>query len=283
MIAIYSIAELRAQTLVWKKAGISVALVPTMGNLHAGHLALVEEARNHADKVIVSVFVNPAQFGEGEDFTEYPRTESADKQRLESVATDILFLPSVSEMYDSNANTVVSVKNLSILHCGKTRAGHFDGVATIVCKLFNIVQPDLAFFGIKDFQQLVIIKKMVQDLNFPVAIRSVAIVREQNGLAMSSRNVYLTAEQLLIAPLLYKSLCQARAEILTENRNFAAVEQQGLSFLLNAGFVPEYFSICRPSDLQPAGSGDNEFVILAAARLGKTRLIDNVQFEDTAN
>lgn len=262
----------------WKKSGLSIAFVPTMGNLHAGHLKLVTEAKAKADKVIVSIFVNPTQFCIGEDFSSYPRTEQQDAVKLAALDVDILFLPSVTEIYQPHAQTLISVTGLSLLHCAVSRPRHFDGVATIVCKLFNIVQPDMAFFGEKDFQQLTIIRTMVLDLNIPVEIHAVATVREADGLAMSSRNAYLTAEQRLLAPKLYLSLCEARDTVLAGNLSFTQIEQQQRQALRQAGFAVEYFSICRVDNLLPAKPVNSDLVILAAARLGKPRLIDNIAF-----
>jgi pantoate--beta-alanine ligase len=273
-----TIVDLRKAVLSWRLAGERIAFVPTMGNLHAGHLKLVEEAKLSADRVVVSIFVNPTQFGAGEDFEAYPRTEVEDKQKLAAAGVDILFLPTVSEMYSRDANTVVSVKNLSSLHCGASRPGHFDGVATVVCKLFNIVQPDVAFFGQKDFQQLVIIRKIVSDLNIPVEIRSIATIRESSGLAMSSRNGYLSPDELRAAPRLYQALCIARDEILTGEKRYSVIENEAMACLQRANFVPEYFSICRADDLFKADRRDTDLVVLAAAKLGRTRLIDNVCF-----
>ncbi len=273
-----TIQALRDMLKQWRKAGNSVAFVPTMGNLHDGHLQLVKKAKECADKVVVSLFVNPTQFGVGEDFNHYPRTESEDTKKLDAIGTDLLFLPSVSEIYSENHRTSVSVSGLSNLHCGKTRVGHFDGVATIVCKLFNIVQPDLAYFGEKDFQQLTLIRTLVRDLNIPVEICGIETAREADGLAMSSRNGYLSAEERLVAPALYRSLCQARDSILAGEQNYPALEKKLILSLREAGLQPEYFSVCRQSDLMPAGLDDIDLVILAAARLGKTRLIDNVYF-----
>lgn len=276
-----TIEALRDTLKPWRKAGYSVAFVPTMGNLHDGHLQLVKKAKESADKVVVSLFVNPTQFGAGEDFDHYPRTESQDTKKLEAIGADLLFLPSVPEIYPENHRTLISVSGLSDLHCGKTRVGHFDGVATIVCKLFNIVQPDLAFFGEKDFQQLAIIRALVRDLNIPVEIRGIETVREADGLAMSSRNGYLSAEERLAAPALYRSLCQARDRILAGEQNYPTLEKRFMLSLQEAGLQPEYFSVCCQSSLMPAGADDMEPVILAAARLGKTRLIDNVYFSKT--
>jgi pantoate--beta-alanine ligase len=278
MQVITSIVDLRNAVNSWRSAGERIAFVPTMGNLHAGHLKLVEEAKKFADRVVVSIFVNPTQFGVGEDFGAYPRTEEADKQKLGAAGIDLLFLPSVAEMYGEGAKTVVSVKNLSMLHCGASRPGHFDGVATVVCKLFNMVQPDVSFFGQKDFQQLAIIRSMVNDLNIPVEICSVETVRESNGLAMSSRNGYLNPEELQLAPKLYLALCAARSEILSGKKAYEAVENEAVAYLQGIGFEPDYFSVCRADNLQKVDKQDADLVILAAAKLGRTRLIDNVCF-----
>lgn len=273
-----TVEALRALIHTWKTAGDSIAFVPTMGNLHAGHRQLVKAAKEKADKVVVSIFVNPTQFGVGEDFDSYPRTEQQDQQQLRAIDTDLLFQPSVAEMYAPDAKTVVSVAGLSTIHCGAYRFGHFDGVATVVCKLFNMVQPNVALFGLKDFQQLAVIRTMVKDLNMPIDIIGIETVREANGLAMSSRNGYLNQAEQQIAPLLYQSLCTARVAILAGNDDYAAVEQQTLSSLQQAGFQPDYFRICRSNDLAPAQIDDTDLVLLVAAKLGKTRLIDNLCF-----
>ncbi|MDD2723349.1 MAG: pantoate--beta-alanine ligase [Methylovulum sp.] len=273
-----TIPALQAALKIWRQAGEIIAFVPTMGNLHDGHLKLVEDAKNRANRVVVSIFVNPSQFGAGEDFDSYPRTEQEDQQKLQEIDTDLLFMPTIAEMYRPNAQTVVSVTGISDQYCGASRPGHFSGVATIVCKLFNIVQPDIAVFGEKDFQQLAVIREMVRDLNMPVDIRSVATVREASGLAMSSRNNYLGAEEKNLAALLYQSLCTARDAVLTGNQANSEIERQAMCFLQGAGFQPDYFSICRRQDLRAAAPEDAELVILAAAKLGKTRLIDNISF-----
>lgn len=278
MQTVTTVSDLRAIIKTWRIANESVAFVPTMGNLHSGHLQLVNEARKTADHVVVSIFVNPTQFGAGEDFETYPRTEREDREKLENANTDLLFLPGVAEVYDQDAKTTVTVTGLSDLYCGASRPGHFSGVATIVCKLFNIVQPDVALFGLKDFQQLTIVRTMVRDLNIPVEIIGLDTVRESNGLAMSSRNGYLTDAEKKVAPGLYRSLCIARDAILAGRQTFADIERQALQFLQQAGFQPDYFSICRSSDLKKATEEDVDLVILAAAKLGKTRLIDNVHF-----
>ncbi|MGR9086438.1 MAG: pantoate--beta-alanine ligase [Gammaproteobacteria bacterium] len=273
-----TISELRAAVRRWRSGGATIAFVPTMGNLHRGHLQLVSRARKLADRVVVSIFVNPTQFAAGEDFETYPRTEEQDRKKLSEAGADMLFLPSVSEIYASDAKTVVTVSGLSERLCGEFRPGHFSGVATVVCKLFNIVQPDCAFFGQKDFQQLTLIQTMVRDLNIPVEIMPVETVREASGLAMSSRNGYLNDEEKKIAPLLYRALCDAQRAVLANNRERVEIERQACDFLQNAGFKTDYFSICRRSDLKTADRSDRELVILAAAKLGRTRLIDNICF-----
>ena len=276
MDTITTIAALQTKIKSWRSSGLSVALVPTMGNLHDGHLQLVKTAKVKADKVVVSIFVNPTQFGANEDFDTYPRTEQQDQQKLETIGTDALFLPTVTEMYPPQSQTVVSVSQLARQHCGLSRPGHFDGVATVVCKLFNIVQPTIALFGKKDFQQLAVIKAMVKDLYMPIEIIGLDTVREPSGLAMSSRNAYLNASEKKLAPLLYQTLKTARDAIMAKQSSFLTIEQQSLALLQQAGFQPDYFTICCAEDLQKAKIGDLNLVILAAAKLGKTRLIDNV-------
>ncbi len=277
MQTVSSVEALRSQVRQWRQAGLSIAFVPTMGNLHDGHIQLVTQAKQQADKVVVSIFVNPTQFGPNEDFASYPRTEQQDQQRLVACDTDLLFLPSVETLYPSGSQTQISVTGLSSLHCGAHRPGHFDGVALIVCKLLNIVQPDLLLLGEKDFQQLAVIRTMVADLNMPVSIQGVATVRESDGLAMSSRNGYLSEQQRQIAPKLYQALISARDAILMGNADLQALSEQQIQALQQAGFSVDYFNICRSNDLAPADD-DQNLVILVAARLGKTRLIDNVYF-----
>jgi pantoate--beta-alanine ligase len=273
-----TVSELREAIKTWRSAGESVAFVPTMGNLHAGHLQLVSMAKKNADRVVVSIFVNPTQFGVGEDFETYPRTEREDQEKLEAEGADLLFQPAVADIYTPDAKTTVTVSGLSDLYCGASRPGHFSGVATVICKLFNMVQPNIALFGLKDFQQFTVIKTMVRDLNIPVEIMGVDTVREPGGLAMSSRNGYLTDAEKRLAPKLYHSLCVARDAVLAGNRAYADIEQQALQFLQQAGFQTDYFSVCRSSDLKKAAAEDVDLVLLAAAKLGKTRLIDNIYF-----
>jgi len=276
MQTITTIQALRSCIRQWRHAGLSIAFVPTMGNLHAGHLQLVSTAKQIADKVVVSIFVNPTQFGPKEDFGSYPRTEKQDQAALQESDADLLFLPAVTEIYPQAASTGITVQGLSALHCGVSRPGHFDGVALVVCKLLNMVQPDLLLLGEKDFQQLSIIRRMIADLNMPVEIHSVPTVRECDGLAMSSRNSYLSASERQLAPMLYKALCTVRDAILAGDKNYQAIVNQQLSVLHQAGFAVDYFNVCRPLDLALADEDDSNLVLLIAAKLGSTRLIDNV-------
>ncbi|KAF3982199.1 MAG: pantoate--beta-alanine ligase [Methylococcales symbiont of Hymedesmia sp. n. MRB-2018] len=278
MQTINTIERLRDCIKQWRLQSNSIAFVPTMGNLHAGHIKLVKEARKKADKVVVSIFVNPTQFMEGEDFNTYPRTEERDKQKLKAAAADLLFLPAVDEVYNSNTNTVVSVSELSKLHCGSSRPGHFDGVTTIVTKLFNIVQADLSLFGKKDYQQLLIIQTLIQDLNIPMQIIAVETEREADGLAISSRNVYLSEQERLIAAELYSALGHAKDAVLARKQTLSAIEQIQINALQALGFKVDYFSICRSQDMQTATDKDEDLVIIVAAKLGKPRLIDNICF-----
>ena len=273
------IAGLRAQVKKLKSQGLSIGLVPTMGNLHAGHLKLVADARQRCDWVICSIFVNPMQFGPDEDLDAYPRTLEQDKNGLRATGCDCLFFPAVSEIYPQGlqSQTVVSVPELGTSHCGSSRPGHFDGVTTVVSKLFNICQPDVAFFGLKDFQQFLIIRKMVVDLLISVELVGVETEREADGLAISSRNNYLTREQRQLAPTLYRTLQETGAELEAGNKDFRALEAVGRSSLSEAGLQPDYFAICDASSLKAAQPEDTDLVILAAAYLGKARLIDNVR------
>jgi pantoate--beta-alanine ligase len=274
-----SIAELRSIIQNWRQSKQTLAFVPTMGNLHSGHLELVNEARKRADKVVVSIFVNPTQFGPNEDFVTYPRTEQQDVVRLTSVAADLLFLPTTETMYPESSQTQISVAGLSTLHCGSHRPGHFDGVALVVCKLLNIVQPDCLLLGEKDFQQLAVIRQMVTDLNMPLEVIGIPTVREADGLAMSSRNVYLSAQERQVAPMLYQCLCLTRDAIKVSQAIGQNVLDEQAARLQQLGFAVDYFHLCRRDDLLPAGPLDKELILLAAVRLGKTRLIDNIYFD----
>ncbi len=279
MVIEQTIPSLRNRVRQWRLQGESVALVPTMGNLHAGHLALVKQARELADRVVVSVFVNPTQFGAGEDYSSYPRSLEQDVALLARVTTgDLVFAPTVDELYpEGQEETVyVEVPGLSEILCGASRPGHFRGVATVVTRLFNCVQPDVAVFGEKDYQQLLVIRKMTAALCLPIKIVAGPTVREADGLAYSSRNAYLTAEQRKRAPLLYHSLLTCRQAILRGGCDHAELKIEAEKRLCEAGFELDYFEIRRADNLaEPLGNGER-LVILAAARLGKTRLIDNV-------
>jgi len=255
-----------------------IAFVPTMGNLHEGHLTLVRRAREQAERVIVSIFVNPLQFGAGEDFGSYPRTLARDAELLAAEGVDWLFAPGVEVMYPrpQAEQTRVVVPDISDILCGAARPGHFAGVATVVCKLFNMVRPDVALFGQKDYQQLLVIRRMVEDLAMPVTVVGVPTVREADGLAMSSRNGYLDAEQRRLAPALYRVLCDTAAD-LAAGEPPAALERAAALALDAAGLHTDYLVIRRQADLTVPRPGDSELVILAAAWLGKTRLIDNLE------
>jgi pantoate--beta-alanine ligase len=275
--------ELRDRVRMWRMQNSRVAFVPTMGNLHAGHLRLVRHARALADYVVVSIFVNPMQFGANEDYESYPLTYDLDKEALMEEDADLLFAPNVSEMYPQGIGqtTQVVVPGLNAILEGKHRPSHFNGVTTVVAKLFNMVQPDIAVFGEKDFQQLLIVRHMVTDLCLPVDIEAVETVREADGLAMSSRNHYLQPVERSIAPQLYQTLLDVKYIVQGGEDDLAGVEQTGLQQLAKAGFEPQYVSIRRAPDLLPPEAGDHDLVVLAAAVLGTTRLIDNVRVSIT--
>ena len=251
-----------------------------MGNLHSGHVALVEKASQRADFVVASIFVNPLQFGPNEDLAKYPRTLAADQEKLVSAGCHLLFAPTPEEMYPQGMDnqTRISVPVVSEGVCGGSRPGHFDGVATVVAKLFNMVQPDLAIFGEKDFQQLAVIRKLVRDLNLPVQIFGEPTVRADDGLALSSRNGYLSAEQRQVAPQLFATLKDMADSICGGRDDFSRLTLDGLKHLEKAGFRPDYLEIREAGSLRPAQAGDKELVILVAAYLGTTRLIDNLAF-----
>jgi pantoate--beta-alanine ligase len=273
------IAELRELVTHWRLGRESIAFVPTMGNLHMGHASLMAAAHLHGRRVVSSVFVNPLQFGPSEDYSAYPRTLPDDAQMLDEYGVDALFHPTVEEMYPegSAGSTVVDVPGLTDILCGTFRPGHFQGVATVVVKLFCLVQPDVAIFGEKDFQQLTVIRRVVQDLNLPVAIVGAPTVRAEDGLALSSRNRYLTADERAIAPQLYRALDRARRRIEMGEVDVAGIEAEGLDALRAAGIRPDYFEVRTADRLaRPAGQ-DLNLVVLSAGRLGKARLIDNLQ------
>ncbi|USD36984.1 MULTISPECIES: pantoate--beta-alanine ligase [Ferrimonas] len=267
----------------WRQNGDSIAFVPTMGNLHDGHLLLVKEAKQRADRVVVSIFVNPMQFGAGEDLDNYPRTLEQDQQSLVELGADLLFTPTPQLLYPQGLDnqTYVEVPGISMLYCGESRPGHFRGVATVVCKLFNLVQPDVAIFGNKDYQQLAIIRAMVRDLNMPVDVMGIDTVRNPDGLALSSRNGYLTDSERLLAPELKQTLDWV-AEQLQQGGDARTLEQQAGDRLNDHGFSTDYIHICHADTLNKATADDRQLVVLAAAKLGSTRLIDNLRVDLTA-
>lgn len=280
MRTVHTIAELRAQVAAWKRAGERVAFVPTMGNLHRGHIHLVERAGELAPRTVASIFVNPMQFGPNEDFAAYPRTLDADSRQLEAAGLDLLFAPSVAEMYPRPLEkiTQVTAPELPAVLCGASRPGHFTGVTTVVSKLLNMVQPDVAVFGEKDWQQLVIVRRMAADLDMPVDIIGVPTVREADGLALSSRNGYLSAGERAIAPTLY-AILQAVAERWRAGaQDYVTLEAEAKAQLMAAGFKPDYVEIRRAHDLQRPAPEDAaaDLRIFAAAWLGRARLIDNL-------
>ncbi|MEE4276988.1 MAG: pantoate--beta-alanine ligase [Halieaceae bacterium] len=279
MLTIEKTGALRHALQRHRERGERIAFVPTMGNLHEGHLELVRRARQSGEVVVVSIFVNPLQFGAGEDLAKYPRTLAADREKLFAEGVAYLFTPGVEEIYPAGleAQTIVRVPDLSDTLCGRSRPGHFDGVATVVCKLFSMVQPSCAVFGEKDFQQLSIIRKMVEDLCLPIEIVGVATVRAEDGLALSSRNGYLTAAERRRAPLLHQTLLDCRDAIACGFDNFLQLESHARMQLLQAGFEPDYFAVRDARTLQNVTEQTEEIAILAAARLGTTRLIDNVR------
>ena len=262
----------------WRERRQRIVLVPTMGHLHDGHLSLVNLARKLGDKIVVTIFVNPLQFGAAEDFGGYIRNLDDDAAKLRQADVDLLFAPDDTEIYPHGHDKVtwVEVPELSNILCGKFRPGHFRGVATVVTKLFNLIQPDAAVFGEKDYQQLLVIRSLVADLNFPIEIIAAPTVREQDGLAMSSRNCYLSPAERKLAPALYATLCAARDEILNGSEDYVSIERMALESLRKAGFTPDYFAVRRADDLGVPAAGDKKLAILVAAWLGKARLIDNL-------
>ncbi|WP_100644365.1 pantoate--beta-alanine ligase [Alteromonas facilis] len=279
MQVIENITALRELRRTWQLKGDVIAFVPTMGNLHDGHLKLVKRAKSEADIVVVSIFVNPLQFGPDEDLDAYPRTMQDDLAALEALGVDVVFTPTADDIYSRGLEqqTFVEVPGLSYMVCGASRPGHFRGVATIVCKLFNMVQPNKAYFGEKDFQQLQVIKAMVTDLSMNLEIFGVPTERENDGLAMSSRNGYLTSEQRTIAPFLYRCICNIADNIQQGRHDYSAMITEAKAELLAKGFKPDYIEVRAAETLLHPGHEDKHLVVLAAAFLGKTRLIDNIQ------
>ncbi|MGE7992687.1 pantoate--beta-alanine ligase [Pseudomonas sp. NPDC089554] len=278
MNTVKTVLELRAAVARARGEGKRIGFVPTMGNLHSGHAALVVKAAQRADFVVASIFVNPLQFGAGEDLDKYPRTLAADQEKLLEAGCHLLFAPTVDEMYPDgmSVQTRVAVPQLSEGLCGASRPGHFEGVATVVSKLFNMVQPDLAVFGEKDYQQLAVIRAMVRDLNMPIQIIGEPTVRAEDGLALSSRNGYLSAEQRATAPVLYRVLSQLAEALRRGRRDYAALLAEGQAQLVDAGFRADYLDVRHAVNLRPAQVDDRDLVILGAAYLGSTRLIDNL-------
>jgi pantoate--beta-alanine ligase len=279
MDTVSTIAAVRAQVREWRRQGLRVAFVPTMGNLHAGHVSLIEAARHHGDRFVASIFVNPMQFGPNEDFAHYPRTPLDDARMLAEAGCNLMFSPDVQEIYPHGAERVtrVEVPGLSRMLDGELRPGHFEGVATVVAKLFHIVEPDVAIFGEKDFQQLTVIRRMVAELCMPVEIIGAPTVRAPDGLALSSRNQYLTEAERKLAPTIYATLEVAARRLRAGDGEFASIEREGQQALERAGLRPEYFAVRQASDLATPAAGARELVVLTAVRLGKARLIDNVQ------
>lgn len=273
---IHTIQELRA----WRKNAGTVAFVPTMGNLHEGHLALVREAKKRADNVVVSIFINRLQFGQGEDFDKYPRTLQQDADKLEAEGVAVIFAPDEKELYPNVEQRYnVEPPHLQNELCGKFRPGHFRGVATVVSKLFNIVLPDVACFGKKDYQQLAVIKGLTEDLNFDVEIVPVDTGRAEDGLALSSRNRYLSAAERAEAPRLYRELKAVAESLAQGGLDYAGLEKRAAQSLTEHGWTVDYVEIRHADTLEVARTGDRRLVILAAARLGATRLIDNVEIK----
>ncbi|MBW0237942.1 MULTISPECIES: pantoate--beta-alanine ligase [Pseudomonas] len=278
MNTVKTVRELRAAVARARSEGKQIGLVPTMGNLHSGHTALVTTAAQQADFVVASIFVNPLQFGANEDLDTYPRTLAADQEKLLQAGCHLLFAPSVEEMYPHGMSGLTRVKaaELSNELCGSRRPGHFDGVTTVVSKLFNMVQPDLAIFGQKDYQQLAVIRAMVHDLNMPIQIIGEPTVRADDGLALSSRNGYLSEEQRAVAPALYRHLSEMARAVEAGERDYPALVSQHAGEIEAAGFRPDYLEVRHARTLLPAHVTDRDVVILVAAYLGSTRLIDNV-------
>jgi pantoate--beta-alanine ligase len=279
METVTSIEAVRGRVRAWRLAGLRIAFVPTMGNLHAGHTSLLAAARYRGDRVVASIFVNPLQFGPSEDYTAYPRTLEDDQKLLEQAHCDLLFAPSVAEMYPTGGDqrTLVTVRGLSNILDGEFRPGHFDGVATVVTKLFGIMAPDVAVFGEKDYQQLLVVRHMTLDLALPVEVVGAPTVRAPDGLALSSRNRYLGADERSRAPSIHQALLAAARAIAGGSADYQALEQAGVAAIERAGMKLDYFCIRNASDLTAPTAQSTELVILVAARLGRARLIDNMR------
>jgi pantoate--beta-alanine ligase len=280
MLQAVDLEQIRRVTRDWRRQALTTALVPTMGNLHEGHLALVRKAREHADRVVASIYVNPTQFGEGEDYGSYPRTPDTDRVALEASGCDLLFAPGHDTVYPpgiKNSIRLVASPDLAAPLEGECRPGHFDGVLTVVARLFNLVGPDVAVFGEKDFQQLLLIRRMVEDLSFDIRIVSVPTVREHNGLAMSSRNRYLRAEEKAAAVRLSTVLSDVVEQVRNDPSHWEQAEQDAVSRLESLGIRVDYVAVRRADNLAVASEADAPMRVLAAVRCGKTRLIDNMK------
>jgi len=280
VLIVHTVAELRAAVAAWRKAGEHIGFVPTMGNLHRGHLQLVRSAREKSQRVVVSVFVNPLQFAAGEDFDRYPRTLAQDQEGLRQVNCDLLFAPSVREVYPKGLEGLsrISVPGIADILCGQHRPGHFDGVATVVNILFNLVQPDAAWFGEKDWQQLQIVRRMVSDLRLPIVIVGVPTERDTDGLALSSRNQHLSPSERTLAPVLYQTLLRAAKRLQAAERDYIKIQSDAVRELQRTGFVPQYVEVRTP-ELDPPTPETREWIVICAAYLGSTRLIDNVKIK----
>jgi len=274
-----TVAAVREHVRRWRHEGRRVAFVPTMGNLHAGHVSLIEAARRHGDRFVASIFVNPMQFGPNEDYAQYPRTPAKDADMLTEAGCNLMFMPDVAQIYPNGSEraTRVDVPSLSRILDGEFRPGHFEGVSTIVATLFHIVEPDVAIFGEKDFQQLTIIRRMVADLCMPVEIVGAPTVRDGDGLAMSSRNQYLTPAERQVAPRIFQTLQAAASRLQAGDTELSSIERTGAEALTQAGMKPDYFSVRRAQDLGAPAPDTKHLVVLTAARLGRARLIDNIQ------
>ncbi len=273
------LTELRTSLDDLRARGRRIALVPTMGNLHQGHLALVDKARTLADVTVATIFVNPFQFGENEDFDTYPRTFEADVSALDAAQCDVLFAPNANTVYPHGPDvaTRIEVPSLGEMLCGESRPTFFRGVATVVNILFNMVQPDIAMFGEKDYQQLLVVRRMVSDLKMPINVQAVPTVREPDGLALSSRNSYLSEPERRRASELYSTLMMTRDALRAGERDFPALVRRATQRLSDSGFRPDYVAIRRQSDLSEPERNDADLIVLAAAWLGETRLIDNLK------
>lgn len=278
MRTVHSLKELRSILRSYRRQGKTIGLVPTMGNLHEGHISLVQKASEAADIVVTSIFVNPMQFGANEDLDTYPRTLNEDQNKLATAGNTLVFAPAAEEIYPEGLarQTRIVVPEVSEGHCGASRPGHFEGVATVVNVLFNMVQPDIAVFGEKDFQQLAVIRKMVRDLMMPVQVVGAPTIRDDDGLAKSSRNGYLSEEERTIAPAVFQTLKHSAEQLKQGRTDFNALEQEAQDALSKAGLRPDYFNIVNSHTLKPATEDDRELTLLVAAFLGTTRLIDNL-------